>query len=134
MKFQQTVENITVVSDQAGIVTGERIGPGHIEFWPTNYDRKNEANVPGASDAVFDFGDSASGAAAGYGSMQVHNPAAKQTLFAVNQWRGGGAKADVGIGNSDIISKKARSFDWTFAENGGAYSSKRLRVFVRPAP
>lgn len=133
VKFQQAVSNITVVSDQAGIVTGERIGPGHLEFWSTNYDKKNQASVPGASDAAFDFGDSASGTDAGYGSMQVHNPSAKQTLFAVNHWGSGGAKADLGIGNSDVNARRARSFDWTFAENGASYSAKRLRVFVRPA-
>ena len=133
VRFQQSVENITVVSDQPGIVTGERMGPGHIEFWPTNYDKKNQANLSGASDTAFDFGDSASGLGSGYGSMQVHNPSAKQTLFAVNHWGSGGAKADLGIGNSDINARRARSLDWTFAENGGAYASKRLRVFVRPA-
>mgnify|MGYP003346570019 CR=1 FL=1 len=26
----------------------------------------------------------------GYGSMQVHNPSASQTLFAINHWREGG--------------------------------------------
>lgn len=134
VKFQQAVENITVVSDQTGIVTGERMGPGHIEFWPANYDKKNQANVSGASDEAFDFGDSTSGMAAGYGSMQVHNPAAKQTLFAVNHWGSGGAKADLGIGNSDFVARRTRSRDWTFAENGATYSSKRLRVFIRPAP
>ena len=134
VKFQQAVENITVVSDQAGIVTGERIGRGCVEFWPTNYDKKNTANVPGASDEAFDFGDSATGMAAGYGSMQVHNPAAEQTLFAVNHWGSGGAKADLGIGNSDFVARRTRSRDWTFAENGGTYSTKRLRVFIRPAP
>lgn len=132
--FQQAVENLTVFTDVAGIATGERIGPGNIEFWPSNYAPQNPAGVPGASDADYDFGDAPSGPPNGYGSMQVHHTAAKQTLFAINNWRKGGASSDIGIGNSSGKSKKARCFDWTFSGNSGAYSDKRLRVFVRPAP
>ncbi len=57
--------------------------------------------------------------------MQVHNPAAGQTLFAINHWREG-ARADLGIGN-----QPANSSDWTFAANAGSYTAKRLRVLVR---
>ena len=61
----------------------------------------------------------------GYGSMQVHNSAAGQTLFAINHWNVG-ATADIGIGNST-----GQTRDWTFTGNAGSYSSKRLRVYVR---
>ncbi|MBM4156942.1 MAG: hypothetical protein FJ221_18250 [Lentisphaerae bacterium] len=134
--FQQTVENLTVITDVDGIATGERIGPGNIEFWPSNYGTKNPAGVPGASDTDYDFGDAPSNPQDGYGSMQVHHTAAKQTLFAVNNWRKGGAGADIGIGNSDSKGKarNTRCFDWTFSGSGGTYSDKRLRVFVHPAP
>ena len=60
----------------------------------------------------------------GYGSMQVHNFAAGQTLFAINHWVVG-AGADLGIGNGP------NATDWTFSGNAAMYSSKRLRVFVR---
>ena len=61
----------------------------------------------------------------GYGSMQVHNHDARQTLFAVNHWKQG-AKADIGIGNSP-----SGNPDWTFTGNAGSYRTKRLRVLVR---
>ena len=132
--FQKTVENLTVFTDVAGIATGERMGAGNIEFWASNYAAKNSAGVPGASDTDYDFGDAPSDPPNGYGSMQVHHTAAKQTLFAINNWRKGGASADIGIGNSSGKSRNARCFDWTFSGNGGAYSAKRLRIFVHPAP
>lgn len=132
--FQQKVENLTVFTDVAGIATGERVGTGNIEFWSSNYASKNAAGVPGASDADYDIGDAPSGPPNGYGSIQVHHTAAKQTLFAINNWRKGGASADIGIGNSNGKSRNARCLDWTFSGNGGTYSAKRLRVFVHPAP
>lgn len=128
IRFQQSVANITVVSDKQGIATGERIGAGNIEFWPHNYTPKNSANVPGASDSLYDFGDSPVDPVGGHGSMQVHNTAAKQTLFALNNWRNG-SNADLGIGNGS-----GKNPDWTFSSNARYYAAKRLRVFVHPAP
>ena len=80
--------------------------------------------MPNASGQAYDTGD-APAPGAGYGSMQVHNHDAKQTLFAINHWSEG-ARADLGIGN-----QPDKSPDWTFAANAGSYSSKRLRVLVR---
>ncbi|MFN4918982.1 MAG: hypothetical protein ACK5MM_06140, partial [Planctomyces sp.] len=60
-----------------------------------------------------------------YGSMQLHNLEAGQTVFAVNNWRAGD-RADIGIGNSPGNTK-----DWTFTGNAGGWTSKRLRVYVR---
>jgi sialate O-acetylesterase len=82
--------------------------------------------VPGASDGVFDFGDGVGDPVDGYGSMQVHNYKAGQTLFALNHWRQGGGGADLGIGNST-----GNTRDWTFTASAGSYSYKRLRVLVR---
>jgi sialate O-acetylesterase len=87
----------------------------------------NAAKVPGASEDLWDFGDAAMPPAEGYGCMQIHQVAAKQTVLAINQWRGG-PSADLGIGNS---SKDPKSRDWTFAGNAGGFESARLRVFVR---
>jgi sialate O-acetylesterase len=123
--FQQNVANMNVYSNVKGIVTRTGLAGGNIEFWPNNYGPANSSNVPNASAQVWDFGDEPSGPADGYGSMQVHNHAAKQTLFAVNHWREG-SHADVGIGNQPTGNP-----DWTFAGNAGSYQAKRLRVFVR---
>ena len=122
--FQQNVANLNVYSNVKGIVTGTGLAGGNIEFWPNNYGPANAAQVPNASAQVWDFGDQLSGPAAGYGSMQVHNHDAKQTLFALNHWNEG-SRADLGIGN-----QPKNNPDWTFAANAGSYKAKRLRVLV----
>jgi sialate O-acetylesterase len=124
-RFQQNVAHMNVYSNVKGIVGGTNLTGGNIEFWPNNYSPNNSANVPGASAQTYDFGDEPSDPEDGYGSMQVHNHEAKQTLFAVNHWSSGD-KADLGIGN-----QLQGNPDWTFANNAGSYKSKRLRVLVR---
>jgi len=123
--FQQNVANMNVYSNVKGIVTGTGLAGGNIEFWPNNYGPANAAKVPNASAQVWDFGDESAPEAAGYGSMQVHNHDARQTLFALNHWNEG-SRADVGIGNQPKDNP-----DWTFAANAGSYKAKRLRVLVR---
>lgn len=124
--FQQPVRDMNVISNVPGIVTGMGFAGGCIEFWPNNYGPANGANVPGASGERLDFGDQIdAGVTNGYGSMQIHNAAARQTLMAINNWKSG-ASADLGIGNAS-----AANTDWTFAGNAGSYSLKRLRVLVR---
>ena len=59
---------------------------GYIEFWPNKYVPQNGDQIEGASDEVYDFGDSPSDPREGYGSMQIHNPSARQTVLAVNRW------------------------------------------------
>jgi len=124
-RFQRNVANMNVYSNVKGIVARTGLPGGNIEFWSNNYGPANSANVPNASAQVYDFGDEPSGPAEGYGSMQIHNHAAKQTLFALNHWTDG-SRADVGIG-----SQPTGNPDWTFAANAGSYQVKRLRVLVR---
>jgi sialate O-acetylesterase len=123
--FQQPVNHLDVFSNVPGVVTGSDLAGGNMEFWPNNYRQANAGKVPNASDETFDFGDEPTAPADGYGSMQIHNHDAKQTLFAVNHWRAG-ELADIGIGNSTGAQP-----DWTFAQNADNYTTKRLRVFVR---
>jgi sialate O-acetylesterase len=122
--FQQNVTNLTVISNLKNIVTGANLAGGNIEFWPNNYSPNNSADVPNASSTAYDFGDQPDELADGYGSMQVHNHDARQTLFAINHWREGD-HADIGIGNAP-----SGNLDWTFAANAGHYQTKRLRVLV----
>jgi sialate O-acetylesterase len=112
-----------VFSNVNGIETGEGLN-GNIEFWPNNYGSHNAASIPGADDKKYDFGDGMGEPKDGYGCMQVHNAAAKQTLFAINHWVNGG-NADLGIGNN-----AGGNPDWTFSSNAGQFRTKRLRVFV----
>jgi sialate O-acetylesterase len=125
-RFQRNVSNMNVYSNVKGIVTGTGLAGGNLEFWPNNYGPANSAKVRNASDQTYDFGDDPGDPVDGYGSMQVHNHEAKQTLFALNHWSEGSG-ADVGIGN-----QPAGNPDWTFAGNAGSYEVKRLRVLVRP--
>ncbi len=122
--FQQSVANMTVVSNVPGVSTGSGL-TGNLEFWPTNYQQANGAGVPGASDATYDFGDTAS--VGTYGSMQLHNTGAAQTLFAFNNWGGTATatNADIGIGNGGT------NPDWTFANNAGTYTVKQIQVLVQ---
>lgn len=124
--FQQPVKSLTVWTMGADLATGEDLSGGNIEFWPNNYATVNAAKVPGASDNLYDFGDGKFEPTNGYGSMQVHNGSAKQTVFALNHW-GAGSNADIGIGNSS-----GETRDWTFSGNATQYLHKRLRVLVHP--
>ena len=123
--FQQDIAHMNVRSNVNSIITGRDLEGGGIEFWSQNYAPSNAASVPGASSDVYDFGDQPADPADGYGSMQIHNRDAQQTLFAINHWRQGG-KADIGIGN-----RSESHPDWTFAGNANTYLSRRLRVLVR---
>jgi sialate O-acetylesterase len=123
-RFQQNVAHLNVFSDVKSLVTGTNLAGGNLEFWPNNYGPNNSANVPNASSAVYDFGDEPAFPADGYGSMQVHNHDARQTIFALNHWSEG-QRADLGIGNAPTGNP-----DWTFAANAGNYQAKRLRILV----
>ncbi len=135
--FHQTVKNLNVVSNVEGIVTGTGLSGGVIEFWPNNYSHQNTLPVANAAGDLWDFGDQPVDPVDGYGSMQVGNAEAKQTVFAINCWNAG-ANADLGIGNSPATAvmpngdaNVAKTRDWTFQHNNGQYSAARLRVLVR---
>ncbi len=123
--FQQKVKNLNVFTSEKGLATGLGID-GNIEFWPNNYAPNNGAKIPGASGKKYDFGDQKGGLLDGYGSMQIHLTAQKQTAFAINSWKTGN-NADLGIGNSQTGPQP----DWTFSKSGSHYPKKRLRVLVR---
>ena len=123
--FQQALKSMEVLGNSAGVTSGSKIETGYIEFWPNNYDPDNQKGVAGASNEVYDFGDKRYGPANGYGSMQIHNTATGETIFAINHWKQG-EKADIGIGNGK------QHKDWTFSGNAANYESKNLKIFVRP--
>jgi sialate O-acetylesterase len=128
-RFQTRVAQMNVLSNNPSIVTGTGLA-GNIEFFPNNYGPLNAAKVPNASDAVWDFGDQIADPEDGYGSMQVHNYVAKQTIFAFNNWKSGPG-ADLGIGNSDPRVSGGQTLDWTFNGNASQYVVKQLKVLVR---
>ncbi|RKX44290.1 MAG: hypothetical protein DRP64_06795, partial [Verrucomicrobia bacterium] len=123
---QRTVNNMNVhASAGAGITTGTSL-TGNVEMWHGNYGKINSSGIPNASDDVYDFGDqNSSNAGFGYGSFQVHNHGAAETIFAYNGW-GQGEVGDVGIGN-----RASANTDWTFAGTAGFYMDPKLYIFVR---
>ena len=125
--FQQGVTGMNVVSNVPGVSTGTGLA-GNLEFWPTNYSAGNGA-VPTASAANYDFGDTPTPGT--YGSMQLHNTGAGQTVFGFNNWGGTvtAVNADLGIGNNPA--PVTGGVDWTFANNAGNYTVKTLQVLVQ---
>lgn len=129
--FQQKIANANIESNVPGIVKGTGLTGCNIEFWPHNYGPQNSSGIPNASEQHWDFGDQWAAPEDGYGCMQVHNFEAKQTVFAINNWKAG-SSADIGIGNSVAINGRTEvTRDWTFNGNARTYSVKRLRVLVR---
>jgi sialate O-acetylesterase len=123
--FQQDVKRLAVASNVKGVPTGDDLGDGNLEFWPSNYGPRNSRPVPGASNEAFDFGDGdAQAGVKGHACMQIHIPARKQTLLAINRWGPPGA-CEMGLGNSPEGNP-----DWTFRANAGQYTLRRLTVLV----
>ena len=123
--YQTGVNNMTVWSNVDGVVNGTNL-TGNVEIWSTNYDKANAANVPGANAGAYDFGDIKSDGGE-YGSFQIHNTTAKQTVIAYN--RQYDTNPDVGIGNRPSVADT----DWTFAQNASSYKSVTLDVLASAA-
>ena len=119
--FAGTVKNLKVITNSKNIKT-KSAPEGRLEFFPRNFTNKNIDNIPGASDAAFDFGDKAE-RGGNYGSMQIHNPAAKETIFAFNAFTK--PTKDIGLGNNP----KGHP-DWTFSGSGKNYSQAILKVYA----
>jgi alpha-N-arabinofuranosidase len=119
---QKPVTHLNVASNVAGIVNGDDL-EGNIEFWTMNYGGQPSHVVPGGT-GTHDFDDTH--APGNYGSMQVHNYVAKQTLFAYNHWNDT-ATSDLGIGN-----QPKGNPDWTFSApiHADGYTVKNLYVLV----
>ena len=127
--WQQKVNNMNVVaSSNAGVTTGTGITTGNIEIWNNCYTRGNAANIPGADPNTYDFGDMITNPNC-YGSFQVHNYGALQTLFAYNRWAEGNT-SDLGIGNNSGNIHP----DWTFMSNAPSYGTKNLYAFISGSP
>ncbi|MBR0505097.1 MAG: hypothetical protein IJJ84_06785, partial [Kiritimatiellae bacterium] len=126
--FQQKLRNTDVASNVSGLQTGTGLETCNIEFWPTDYTAKGKLGL-GGSDSGFDFDDTKS-AGGSYGSMQIHNYAAKQTLFGMNRW--GYNNAFIGFGISNRVGQA--NSDWTHADNAGTYATRRIYVLAKEGP
>ena len=126
--FKSYVTNMNVyASAGAGVTTGTGITTGLIEFWPSNYGPTRNFGLANASDTAYDFDDSGYSTSAGHGSMQIHNHAAAQTIFAFNQYGSNWRTPALGIGNR----ASATDPDWTAAANAASYAVKNIYVLAR---
>ena len=132
------VSNLDVASNVNGVQTGTGLTGGYIEFWYENYSPTNAYNVPYADNTKLDFGD-VRGATGTFGSMQVHNYEARQTLWAFNKFNSYNNWINIGIGNNTT---GTGSPDWTntSTSNGSDFSivnTRRRTLYVmvrRKAP
>jgi sialate O-acetylesterase len=117
------VKNLYVSSNAEGIITGF-IPEGSIEFWGCDYVRNPRRNLPGTSRGAYDFDDNPIRTNhPGYGSMQIHNFKARQTIFAYNNFRA--PASGIGFGNSP-----GNDTDWTFVKNSGTFAKAILSVYA----
>ncbi len=125
---QRNVSNLNIASNVPGIVTGTFLDGGNIELWAGDYRGRDDAGRFAADDDLYDWGDGPGGSFAGYGSFQIHNALARQTLLAWNRWGvDDGFPDDIGIGN-----RLTDHPDWTFAGNAGGFIKRELVILVRP--
>ena len=123
--FQQEVENLVVRSNIARVAEGAR-GKGIVEFFSTNYATDGRLSSCPGDNGKYDFNDTPQMQSdPGYGSMQVHDAARGETVFAYNNFNGG--IPDVGIGPN----AEGEHPDWTFMGNADVYKSRRLTVLVK---
>ncbi len=133
-EYQQKVANMNVyASEGANVTTGTGIETGNIEFWPQNYSEGNSLPGLGGRGDRFDYDDTRGGFAYGYGSMQVHNYGAGETIFSYNQFGPANAVPQLGIGNDPNAGNGNIGSDWTHDTNGESYSSRVLYILVRDA-
>ena len=125
--WQQAVSNMNVQGSAGSGVTNATGIPGNIEMWHDCYDRgAGLGTIPAGNNGLYDFNDSHSVASC-YGSFQVHNYGAAQTIFAYNAWDYASANDDLGIGNQVGGSGHP---DWTYAYNTAAYTTRKLYILV----
>ena len=129
------VSNRDVASNVSGIQTGTGLTGGYIEFWYENYGGANAYNVPNADGSKCDFGDSR-GTTGTFGSMQVHNYEAQQTLWAFNKFNNYNNWINIGIGNNTTGTGHP---DWTCtdAKDFSIVNTRRRTLYVmvrRKAP
>ena len=126
-RFQTKVTGALVKSNVPGVATGAFPDGCNIEFWDCNYGGGNSAGIPGADDAVIDFGDTmGTTKSPGYGCMQIHNWRGKHSIICFNRF-GSGKGNDVGLGNSE-----GKTRDWTFTSSAKDYARGEFKVLVLP--
>jgi hypothetical protein len=121
--IQRTVTNMSVTSNYP-TVTNTSSTSGRLEIWPYNYSAAANSGI-GGNNSMYDFDDTHSGGSS-YGSMQVHNLSAAQTVMAWNHH--GVSNPDIGLGNNPATGHP----DWTFQGNSSLGTSNwKFQVLFR---
>ena len=108
--IQRTVTNMSVDSNYP-TVTNTSSTSGRLEIWPWNYGEGAQNNI-GGDNSKYDFDDRKHGSGS-YGSMQVHNLSAAQTVMAWNNHSA--SQPDIGLGNNPASTGNNKHPDWTFS-------------------
>ena len=119
--IQRTVTNMSVASNYP-TVTNTSSTTGRLEIWPWNYGQGAQNNI-GGDNSKYDFDDTHSGNKY-YGSMQVHNLSAAQTVMAWN--RHYDSNPDIGFGNNPANDGHP---DWTFS-SGSSFGTSNWKFQV----
>ena len=149
-RYQGAAAHLKIASNMPGIETTPADGDGAdgwLEFWPNSYS-EGDSGIPGApaQTYTYDWNDSRSNDAIGYGSMQVHRLTpgaanAAQTLFAFNRWGNQTDRYEIGLGN--LSHQSLGSMDWTFSADTGklggsarmcapAYEIAKIEIWTTP--
>jgi hypothetical protein len=125
--IQDNVTNMSVDSNYP-TVTNTSSTTGRLEIWPWNYGAAAQNNI-GGDNSKYDFDDTHTGSSS-YGSMQVHNLSAAQTVMAWN--RHYDSDPDIGFGNNPANTGNNKHPDWTFSSDSSLGTSNwKFQVLFR---
>ena len=125
--YRLPVANLTVRTNTSAVKPLTDSADGFIEFYNSSYTAKRSATPAGGDDKLFDYNDTPTNTSKfGYGCLQVHDLAAKKTVFSFNHFNNARMACDVGIGTAETGNP-----DWTFSANAGAYKARRVSVWVK---
>ena len=123
------VKNLTVRTNSRRVQPRTSVASGFVEFYTCNYSASCQKDPKGGSKDKHDFNDTPIlGKELGYGCLQIHDVAKKETILAFNNINKDKVPADVGIGTNPDHKGNP---DWTFARNAGDYAARRISVWVK---
>lgn len=109
------ITNATVASFSANQPTVTTPSDGNVEMWSSCYS---------AGPGEYDWDDDITAGTDCYGCIQVH--IGMQPVIAFNRWSSNSGDHELGIGPSPTGNP-----DYTFEQNAGDYTDRRLEVYVR---
>ena len=125
--YRLPLANLTVRTNTSVVKPLTNFANGFIEFYNCSYTGKRSATPAGGDDKLFDFNDTPTNTSKfGFGCLQVHDLAAKKTIFSFNRFNNARVPCDVGIGTAETGNP-----DWTFSSNAGTYKARRVSVWVK---